>query len=68
MFVESPSCDGGISEILSMTDPWCLILMTELRSAPYNLVQGDIVKAIVQAKNVNGWGPLSEPNTIGAEI
>lgn len=42
--------------------------MTELRSAPYNLVQGDIVKAIVQAKNVNGWGPLSEPNTIGAEI
>lgn len=37
-FIESPSCDGGISEILIMANPWCLISMVELRSTPYSLV------------------------------
>lgn len=42
--------------------------LVELRSSPYDLEQGDVVKAIVQSLNVNGWSPLSNVNTAGGTV
>jgi len=42
--------------------------MDLLRKSPYLLVQGDIVKVRVQARNTNDWGEISEMNTEGAII
>lgn len=39
----------------------CEIPLTALRAAPYNLVQGDLVKAQVRAHNVIGWGDFTDP-------
>jgi len=33
--------------------------MTTLRAAPYNLVLGSVVKAIIRAYNSNGFGQYS---------
>lgn len=65
-FTESPTCNGSDSNIVSSLTPSCLISIAELRSAPYSLTQGVIIKAIVQARNIEGWSPMSQVNTIGA--
>lgn len=46
----------------------CDIPKSTLRAAPFNLVQGDSVYAIVRAVNLIGEGTYSEPNSIGAII
>lgn len=65
---ESASCDGSDIDTVNSATPFCKLTIQELRAEPYSLVQGDIVKAQVQARNVNGWGPLSNQNTIGALV
>lgn len=67
-FVESDSCDGTDVDMVASSQPYCILTITELRAEPYSLVQGDVVKAKVQARNVNGWGPISTENTVGALI
>lgn len=41
--VQSSSCDGSDPDIVNSLVPSCLVPMTELRAAPYNLTQGAIV-------------------------
>lgn len=38
----------------------CDIPLEKLRLAPFSLVQGDAVLALVQAHNEIDWGPISE--------
>ena len=64
----SPSCLGDDYEILTSLAPFCLVPFSELRTAPYQLEQGDQVIAQVKSRNVNGWSALSTPNTLGATI
>lgn len=66
--MKSASCDGSDPDIVSSDSPSCLLLITELRAEPYSLTLGDVVKAKVQARNVNGWSPLSTVNTVGGQI
>ena len=42
--------------------------MTVLTSSPYNLTYNTLVQAEAQAYNVQGWGGLSNANTVGAVI
>jgi hypothetical protein len=42
--------------------------MATLRSAPYSLLQGTIVKAVIKAQNINGWSSFSFPNSTGALV
>lgn len=42
-----------------MTNMYCDIPMASLRTNPYNLIQGILVKAISRAHNVNGFGTYS---------
>jgi hypothetical protein len=42
--------------------------MEVLRTVPFSLVQGAVVKAIVKAYNENGWSTYSESNTVGALV
>lgn len=40
--------------------------MDELRDLPYSIKQGEIIKAIVRAKNSNGWSEWSDSRGEGA--
>jgi len=42
--------------------------MSDLTSATYSLVRGDLVRVRVQASNAKGWGDLSDVNTIGSTV
>lgn len=65
-YLETKSCDGSDLDIVQSLKPSCLIRFTELRADPYNLIQAAVIKATVEAQNVNGWSPISLPNTVGA--
>lgn len=39
--------------------------MTTLLAAPFNLVEGDLIKVIVEALNVIDYSIASDPNTSG---
>ena len=36
--------------------------------APYNLVQGDLIVAIVRAQNEVGWSQYSSENSVGQTV
>lgn len=42
--------------------------MSSLRSLPFVLEQGDLIVVTVSAKNEIGWGPVSNPNTVGVNV
>lgn len=65
---ESATCDGSDIDIVSSATPFCKLAIEEIRAEPYTLVQADIIKAQVKARNINGWGPLSNQNTVGALV
>lgn len=50
-------CDGSNSGIIS--NMYCDIPMTTLRTSPYSLTYGTTVKAKAKAYNSNGWGSFS---------
>ena len=60
---EPVSCSGADPLVL-----FCDVPMLTLRGEPFNLLQGDIVVAIVRGVNANGEGAYSEPNVSGAVI
>ena len=60
---EPISCSGSDPSVTH-----CDIPKSTLRAAPFNLIQGDSVYAIVRAVNLIGDGTYSEPNSIGAVI
>jgi len=45
-----------------------MVPMSELIGTDYNLVRGSLVVAQVQAYNLNGFGVLSTPNSVGATV
>jgi hypothetical protein len=63
---QTASCDGTDPDIVASPIPSCLVELTELISAPYSLVQGDLVRAVVKSRNMDGWSPISEMNSVGA--
>ena len=64
-FEDVINCDGSNALILSQR--FCEIpVSTVLRVDPYNLQQGQVVIASVQALNSRGWSDLSTPNSAGA--
>ena len=56
---ELASCDGGGAQVLA--DLTCLIPMSALLAAPFELVYADLIQVRAQAANAYGWGDLSDP-------
>lgn len=56
-------CDG--TQALIITNLYCEVEMVTLRSAPFNLVEGDLIVVIVEALNVIEYSVPSLPNTAG---
>ena len=59
-------CDGGSTTAIS--NNYCLIPMQTFIDAPYNLVQGDLIIATVQALNSIGWSDASQLNISGQSV
>jgi len=53
---------------LVMDHLYCEVPMADLRAAPYELVQGDLVVATVAAANARGWSAASPPNEAGVTV
>lgn len=64
--VEDYYCDGAEEPCLSQR--YCEIPMSVLRSSSYNFVLSDLVVAKIRARNQYGWSLLSEANIDGARI
>lgn len=64
--LESTYCNGYVEPVL--TERYCEIPMTVLRTGQYNLDFGGLVQAKVIAKNVYGWSSMSDANSDGAKI
>jgi hypothetical protein len=64
--LESSWCSE--SDSLMTTNRYCLVRMTDLTGATYNLEKSDLVRVKVQASNAKGWGDLSDVNTVGASV
>ena len=47
---------------------YCLVLMADLRAAPFSLTYDTLVRAKVLARNERGWSAESDANTVGARI
>jgi hypothetical protein len=61
-------CDGA--NLVIFNRQYCQIPVS-LFSDPnylYKLYAGFEIKAIVAARNKNGWGPFSQPSTTGAQL
>lgn len=56
-------CDGTRSTIV--TNLYCEVEMVTLLSAPYSLVEGDLIVVIIEALNVIEYSVPSLPNTLG---
>jgi hypothetical protein len=65
--VEATYCDGFASEAV-LTDTYCLVPMSVLRGVDYGLELADIVRVVVRAHNVYGYGDLSSVNSAGVAI
>jgi hypothetical protein len=63
---ETEHCDGS-NQIIFLRK-YCEVPVSVFTSAdsPFQLIAGDVVVAKVAARNQNGWGSYSEPNTVGA--
>ena len=47
---------------------YCLVLMADLRAAPFSLTYDTLVRAKVLARNERGWSAASDANTVGAKV
>ena len=56
-------CDGSLQNSVSSTS--CTFGMLQVTQSPLFLIQGDLIVAIVRAKNSIGWGAFSAPNFDG---
>lgn len=66
-FIESKTlCDGSRSRV--MIDNYCVVPITALRNGPYNLRRFDLIRVIVRAQNIRGWGEYSDANTVGVTV
>lgn len=65
-FIHDQNCDGTDTAIIM--DKQCLIPMEVFTLDPYLLVQGDLIVAIVKARNSVGTSDFSYPNIIGVTV
>lgn len=65
-FSESSSCSGTAPLIISSRS--CTIAESELKASPYSLSTGNLVVAVVEAKNIKGYSTPSAENTSGANL
>jgi len=66
-FAEHPTiCDGSSS--FSMANNYCYIQMSQLRSTPISLSQGQLIQAKVIATNFNGSSAQSLANASGTLV
>lgn len=56
-------CDGTNTDVVA--NNYCLVPMLSFLDSPFNLIQGDLVIATVQARNSIGWSVPSLPNVTG---
>lgn len=63
---DTTNCLGTSGSVKS--NMYCDVPMSVLRTSPYSLAQGSIVKAIARAENANGWGTYSQVNIAGALV
>lgn len=56
---EAASCDASGAAI--MADLKCVIPLSALRAAPFNLAYGDLIQVRASAYNSYGWGATSDP-------
>jgi hypothetical protein len=63
---ETTYCEGSRSAIVESR--YCLVPMTTLRAAPYSLGYGELVAAVLRARNAIGWSPWSPANGVGALV
>jgi len=64
-FIERKAlCDGDAQAAVM----YCLVGMHDLRTAPFGLAYGTLVRAKVLARNERGWSAESAANTVGARI
>lgn len=64
------TCDGlGASKTTILNTRTCSVPMTDLiNTATFNLTEGTLIVAAVEALNVIGYSPPSAENTVGALI
>jgi hypothetical protein len=60
------NCDG--SDATVMANLFCLVPMSSLRAASFNLILDDLVVAVVTASNEIGTSDPSDVNTGGAVV
>ena len=66
-YLESTTlCDGSLS--LTIADKYCIIPMTALRAAPFNLEKLEFITAKVRVHNSRGWSLLSDANIAGVTV
>lgn len=65
--LEATYCDGFTSAAV-LADTFCLVPMSVLRGVDYGLGLGEIVRVVVRAHNLYGYGDLSSVNAAGVAI
>ena len=63
---ESAACDGSDSAVVAALS--CTIPLATLRTAPYSLTLGELVRVKVRAINGQGPGPFSQVNAAGGLV
>jgi hypothetical protein len=64
-FLESKALCNGDAQSTVM---YCLVLIADLRAAPFSLTYDTLVRAMVLARNERGWSATSDANTVGAKV
>ncbi len=63
LYQELTYCSG--QDVLVKTNAECLVPMSVFWTAPFNLLQDDLIRVKVAARNQLGWGPYSDQNDVG---
>jgi hypothetical protein len=66
MVEEALYCPSSDTSLL--TNRYCNMPMAVLRSPPYSLTYGTLIKVQIQAQNLKGWSVLSPANTAGSVL
>jgi len=64
--VDATNCNGGAAP--HFANKYCIVPVSVLTAAPYNLAFDALVKVRVSARNSKGYGTVSPTNTVGAKI
>jgi hypothetical protein len=57
-------CYSEFVQVCQTNEVSCKVSMEELLSSPFNLLQGEEIRAVVTAVNIEGFGPTSELSSL----